>query len=286
VAIRKEESLLSRFFVITGTDRRNLYLAVSLHSKGHAVAFWNTDFEADNIPYVTHNDLVQAPCVLVLPLATPAHQVLSALQNVCEGSFVFGGNIALEGTVYAAQHGITYTNILDDETFCIKNAIPTAEGIIRAAVAETDRTISGMEIVVLGYGRVGQATCKLLKAMGARVVAATPSVKEMAWAQVYGIEAVMLEDLKKHLPAAEVIVNTIPAKVLGPEELEKVARSAVIIDIASDPGGVDFAFAEKLELKAMLLKGIPGTDAPVSAALYIEESILNTLAHKERGGYA
>ena len=276
---------MSSFFVITGADKRNLHLAASLHKKGYTVAFWNTDLQVDNIPYVTHDDLVATPCVLVLPLSTPAHQVLSALQNVCEGSFVFGGSIAADGVAYAAQHGITYTDILDDETFCIKNAIPTAEGIIKEAIAGTDRTLSGMHVIVMGYGRVGQATCRLLLALGAKVKAFTPSIKERAWARVYGVQTLPLEKVSAHIGAALLVINTIPALVLTKAELESAHRQALIIDIASGAGGIDFTAAQELGLRAKLLRGIPGVDAPVSAAQYIEESIMNTLAQKKKGGY-
>ena len=275
---------MSRFFVITGTDKRNLHLATSLHKKGYAVAFWNTDLQAENIPYVTQNELLQEPCVLVLPLGTPAHQVLSALQSVSEGSFVFGGDITPEGNTYALQHGITYANILDDDSFCIQNAIPTAEGVLKTAIANTDRTISGMQVLVLGYGRVGQAVCRLLLALGADVTAFTPSDKEIAWGQLYCVRAVPLSELSSFLAFAQTIINTIPALVLGEEELDQVQDSTLIIDMASGAGGVDYKHAEKRELRSLLLKGIPGVDAPVSAAQYIEESILHTLSQTNREG--
>lgn len=274
---------MSRFFVITGSDKRNLHLAKSLHQKGYAVAFWNTDLQSEKIPYVTQNELLQAPCVLILPLGTPAHQVLSALQSVCEGSFVFGGDITPEGLAYAQQHDITYTNILDDDAFCIQNAIPTAEGVLKAAIANTDRTISGMNVLVLGFGRVGQAVCRLMLALGADVTAFTPSEKEAAWGQMYCVKAVPLSELNAFLDFAQLVVNTIPALVLGEEALDMVPKDTVILDVASG-GGVDYRHAEKLELCALLLKGIPGVDAPVSAAQYIEESIFHTLSRKKEGG--
>ncbi|MFZ5975256.1 MAG: NAD(P)-dependent oxidoreductase, partial [Bacillota bacterium] len=153
-------------------------------------------------------------------------------------------------------------------------------GILKTAIANTDRTISGMQVLVLGYGRVGQAICRLLLACGADVTAFTPSDKEIAWAQIHCIRAVPLSELASFLAFAQTIINTIPAPVLGPEELDQVAKDVLIIDIATG-GGVDFKHAEKRELSALLLKGIPGVDAPVSAAQYIEESIFHTLSQKK-----
>jgi dipicolinate synthase subunit A len=88
---------------------------------------------------------------------------------------------------------------------------------------------------------------------------------------------VPLSELASFLAFARLIINTVPARVLGVKELDEVPKDAVIIDVASG-GGVDYKHAEKLELRALLLKGIPGVDAPVSAARYIEESIFRTLS--------
>lgn len=47
--------------------------------------------------------------------------------------------------------------------------------------------------------------------------------------------------------------------------LERVSKDAVIIDIASIPGGTDFEYAELLGIKAQLAPGLPGMVAPKSA---------------------
>jgi len=47
--------------------------------------------------------------------------------------------------------------------------------------------------------------------------------------------------------------------------LEKVARDAVIVDLASIPGGTDFEYAQMLGIKALLAPGLPGIVAPKTA---------------------
>ena len=48
----------------------------------------------------------------------------------------------------------------------------------------------------------------------------------------------------------DVVFNTIPPVVLTREILEKMAKEALIIDIASSPGGVDFQAAADLNIRS------------------------------------
>jgi dipicolinate synthase subunit A len=80
-----------------------------------------------------------------------------------------------------------------------------------------------------------------------------------------GAEAIHLEDLGEVLPDVDVVFNTIPALVLTRELLQKMPQEALIIDIASSPGGVDFQGAADLGIKAILAAGLPGKAAPVTA---------------------
>ena len=54
-------------------------------------------------------------------------------------------------------------------------------------------------------------------------------------------------------------------------------KHVTIIDIASAPGGVDFAAAARLNLSAFLCPGLPGKYAPVSSAQAIADTIFNYL---------
>ena len=69
------------------------------------------------------------------------------------------------------------------------------------------------------------------------------------------------------------IFNTIPALVLTAPLLKKMKPQVTIIDIASAPGGVDFAAASELNLCARLAPGLPGKYAPASSARAIKETI-------------
>jgi dipicolinate synthase subunit A len=50
-------------------------------------------------------------------------------------------------------------------------------------------------------------------------------------------------------------------------------QHALIIDLASKPGGTDFRYAEKRGIKALLAPGLPGIVAPKTAGQIIAKTL-------------
>ena len=86
------------------------------------------------------------------------------------------------------------------------------------------------------------------------------------------------------LPEFDAVINTIPAPVLPRALLQKLPGGALIIDLASLPGGTDFAAAEELGLHAEHALALPGRCAPQTAGALIAQTVLTIL--EERGEYA
>ena len=66
--------------------------------------------------------------------------------------------------------------------------------------------------------------------------------------------------------------------------LQRLPGGALIIDLASLPGGTDFAAAEELGLHAEHALALPGRCAPQTAGALIAQTVLTIL--EERGEYA
>jgi dipicolinate synthase subunit A len=75
----------------------------------------------------------------------------------------------------------------------------------------------------------------------------------------------------------DIIFNTIPSVILGEEQLEKVKKDCVIIDLASKPGGVDFEASKRLGIKTIWALALPGKVAPITAANIIKSTIFNMM---------
>lgn len=86
-----------------------------------------------------------------------------------------------------------------------------------------------------------------------------------------------MDQLKDWLCGYDLIINTVPARVLGQEELEDVNPSCLILDLASKPGGVDLGRAGELGLTVIWALSLPGKVAPVTAGAAIKSTIYNML---------
>ena len=168
------------------------------------------------------------------------------------------------------------------EEYQIAIARLTAEGAIALLRPETG--LSGAHILLLGYGRIARLLARELQKAGALVTAAARSGEQRAWAEAEGIEALPLDALSGALDRFDVIIGTIPAPVLPRALLQKLPGGALIIDLASLPGGTDFAAAEELGLHTEHALALPGRCAPQTAGALIAQTVLTIL--EERGEYA
>lgn len=161
--------------------------------------------------------------------------------------------------------GLCVVETANLDELAILNSIPSTEGAIQMAMEATPITIHGSESFVLGLGRTGWTLARTLKGMGAKVTGVARKAADLARAIEMGLQPTHLSDLEGEIGRAEIIFNTIPQLILNQVMLEKVSPEAVIIDLASIPGGTDFEFAKSLGIKALLAPGLPGLVAPKSA---------------------
>ncbi len=142
-------------------------------------------------------------------------------------------------------------------------------------------TLHGARVLVVGYGRLGKVLARQLRGLGATVNVAARSCADLAWAQVWSYGVERSDQLSGWLCAYDLVINTVPAPLLGREELSDLKPGCLVIDLASKPGGVDFSAAAELGVKAIWALSLPGKTAPVTAALAIKATIYNILAELE-----
>ena len=120
-----------------------------------------------------------------------------------------------------------------------------------------------------------------LAALGAKVSVAARKYDQLAWAQAMGFGGEHLAQLNGWLCGYDLIVNTVPARVLGEERLTELKNGCLVIDLASKPGGVDMEAARQLGVKVIWALSLPGKAAPVTAGKAILNTIYNIL--REQG---
>lgn len=287
----------NKLYLVAGGDSRYIHLANLLAERGKvcAVGFDSGSGFSEHVEWLQSlSQLKDAPDVLVLPMPVTKNGVtlhtplgrekllLSHMLDLCHrDTLVLGGKAPEKFVLDCEQRGLTFCDYLEREEFAVLNAIPTAEGALQIAYEELPVTLSGQRVLITGYGKVGRICHRVFAGAGAQVTVAARSFRDLAWAEAYGAHVLPLAYMKRMLPKYRVIVNTAPARLFGEEELSMLDSDTLLIDLASAPGGIDYAAAEELGLRAILALSLPGKVAPETAAIIIDKTIGNILA--ERG---
>lgn len=167
------------------------------------------------------------------------------------------------------------------DDLAIYNSIPTAEATLKIAIDETDTTIHGAKVAVIGFGRVGQTVARLFSQVGANVTVAARKSAHFARLTELGMTPISFDELEAFAGEMDLFINTVPALVITENIINKMKKDAVIIDLASKPGGTDFHIAEKLGIKAIHALGLPGKTAPKTAGQIIGKVLLHLLREQQ-----
>lgn len=172
-----------------------------------------------------------------------------------------------------SSRNLKMIEIAEMDEVAIPNSIPSAEGAIQMAMESTDITIHGSRCIVLGFGRCGCTLARMLAALGAKTSVAARKPRDLARISEMGLQPLTYKDLPEHIGEADIIFNTVPFLVLDRKLLEITNSGVYICDIASAPGGVDFAAARELGRRAELAPGLPGKVAPRTAGRILAQVI-------------
>lgn len=179
--------------------------------------------------------------------------VLKVLKN----KIFIAGSIPKELYKLIASLDTEIIDLIKCEELAILNSISTAEGAIQIAMEETNYTLHDSNILILGFGRIGKVLAKMLQALGANVYCEARKKEDLAWIKAYGYKDVPFSMLDENLDKKDIIINTIPSVVLDSNRLKKIDKQCLIIDLASNPGGVDNIAAIKEGIKVIWALALP-----------------------------
>lgn len=211
-----------------------------------------------------------------LTVNTPFSDKIVTLEELASGitgKIFMAGNIKKDFYSLVEVSNTKIIDLLEREELAILNAISTAEGAIQIAMEQTTRTLHGSKILILGFGRIGKVLANRLRAMGANVFCEARKDTDLAWIKAYGYEPLKLENLDNELEKFNIVMNTIPSMILQEERLKKLDKDCLIIDLASNPGGVDRDCAKKLGINTIWALALPGKVAPLTSAEFIKDTV-------------
>ena len=195
------------------------------------------------------------------------------LREMPENGILFGGNIPSDVRNRFRDRGITVYDMLRDESVAVQNTAATAEGAIAEAIKRSPRNLSRSKCMILGYGRCGSTLALLLRGFSCHLSVVERDAARAARASVLADRVLTEQGMAEEIEEAEFIFNTVPEKILNREMLLRAKKSAWIFDLASSPGGADYAAASELSLNVIPLPGLPGKYSPETSAEILAEFI-------------
>lgn len=283
-------------FAIVGGDRRSALLAELLLGDGHRVRSFALEQAAlpAEIPRAAclQECVYGADCVVLpvpaeksgllnTPLSAEALPMEDVMAALWPGQLLIGGRLGEQRVAAAVRARIGAEDLLRRPSFVVGNAALTAEGAVGLLLRESERALWGSRVLLCGFGRIGKLLALRLQAMGAELTVAARGAPDRALAEAFGCEALAFDALEGRIGDFDFIVNTVPARVLTEPLLCLIRQDALLLELASPPGGFDRLLAENIGLHALAAPGLPGKSAPLSAAKLMRQAIYACIQEQE-----
>ena len=286
---------MSMNFAIIGGDLRIIKLAKMLAEEGNTIYTYGIE-KAEELKNVTNiifceklKHAIQNTEVVIGPIPfssngkdinTPfsEHTIsIREFMHEMNAKILIAGSILPEIYDLANDEYVEIIDLMKREELAVLNTISTAEGAIEIAISNTNKIIHGSEILILGFGRIGKVLARKMAGLSAKVTCAARKDEDFAWIRAYGHKATNINTLGESLSQYDIIINTVPHLVLTPERLQYVDNDCLLIDLASNPGGIDKKAAKDRNLKLIWALALPGKVAPITTAEFIKDTIYNIL---------
>ena len=180
---------------------------------------------------------------------------------------IFAGNVEEKSGVF------DYTK---NEVFALKNAYLTAEAALSLAISESEKSLINSGVLICGFGRIGRALKRFVEPFSRDITICLRSENPAAIAGCEGARVIGFEELKNRADY-DFIFNTVPHPVFNEAELKALKDDALLIDLASFPGGIDEHYAKALEINYITARGLPGKYSPKSAGEILAQTVKNII---------
>ena len=282
-------------FAIIGGDLRIIKLAVMLAKEQNEIYAYGLDKseELKNNPRIKHCDTIKKAIQEVeivigpIPFSSNGKTInmpfsdkeitIREMMHVINAKVLIAGGILPEVYEMANDEYIEIIDIMKREELAVLNTIATAEGTIQIAIENTNKIIHGSEVLILGFGRIGKVLARKLAGLSAKVTCAARKDEDLAWIQAYGHKATNINGLGENLKLYDIIINTVPHIILNEERLKYIKKDCLLIDLASNPGGIDKKAVKDNKLKFVWALSLPGKVAPITTAEFIKDTIYNII---------
>lgn len=270
---------------IIGGDERSIFCAEFLMGCTYEVQCFGLDtyFECIPLDICLKNDVLIFPTPFLrgefinIPFCDMKIKPCDIIPFLPKGKIVFGSKMTDDVLCALKENECIFYDLTEIESFAWMNAVPTAEGAIYCAMANSNKTLFGSNSAVLGFGRIGKILSKYLKGLGSDVSVFARKEKDILQARAEGYDGNYYSVLSDKISDFDIVFNTVPSTVLGENELSRVKNGTRIIELASKPGGADIASALKHGINIINAPALPGRMFPKSAGHIMAKTVCEIL---------
>ena len=273
---------------LVGGDRRAALLAQLLWRDGHRVRCYA--LEKAPLPAEIPRDsclpaALYGADAVILPVPTEKGPLLNTplsaqnltleelWGNLWPEQWVFGGGFGEASAARALQGGQILCDLLRRPGFVTGNAALTAEAAVGILIRESEGSLRHSRCLLLGCGRIGKLLARKLAGLGADVTVMARKAADRALIAELGDTPLEPEALEGRIGDFDLIVNTVPARVLSDAALCCIAPEALLLELASPPGGFNRELAKNIGLRTLIAPGLPGQYSPLAAARLMRREI-------------
>jgi dipicolinate synthase subunit A len=270
----------SRRLALIGGDERDPEIARLAAETGASVKAFGIPWPEGEIPGVERVDSSSAAVddadYIFLPIPLGVGSVIYAphadepivvdeelLSMAAPDAYLFCGRVTSEIEAAANAAGVRIHEYDPDRELMMLRGPAIVEGALQQAIEVTDVTINDAEVVVVGFGNIGQLLARTLRGLGARVHVAARNPIQRAGAYADGLLPLALEELPALAPSLDMVFSTVPAQVVDRSILERLPTGTLVLDIAPPPDHADLELAAQLGHRAVWARGL-GKRAPVT----------------------
>lgn len=276
-----------RSFAVIGGDLRQRCLLRQLRGLGFPASAYRVPDTKDSAPDLS--GCLRDANILILPMPALAGAgairaegggiPLADILDAAEPDALVCGGMLGSAEALLRVRGISLFDYAQDETLLLQNAELTAEAAVPLLLERLPCPLAGSRILLCGFGRIGKLLARKLKALGSDVTISARRPQDLELARILGYRRIRTGGWADAISQYDGIVNTVPAQIIGPEQLHCIRCDCTLLELASLPGGF---CAEAQTLPGYCAaRGLPGRYAPEAAAAFIRSAIFRELSLEE-----
>lgn len=264
---------MEKIAVISNGDKQ-IFLCDYLKSKNYpAELVTNFNFSeykyiVGATPFSKNKEYINCEFYSSFPIST-------FLSLIKPGQTVFGGNLPSDLIDYCNTSDIKAVDLLKHPGFFWENSYYTAEGLLGYIICNTNFSLKNANILVLGLGKCGSLICDLLKKMNGNVYFYDNDINTINHGIALGFNYVDIYKNTNIFPTLNIVINSIPEKILSRLFLQMLNKNCVLFDISSFPFGFDKETTDSLSLTLHTCSGIPGKYMTGDSGTLLAKNILS-----------